>query len=100
MRHAPSAVLVMRIVADTNTALSGLLWLKTCPSERSKRSRSPGSAPSIRRSDKASALARPTGAANLGGAPHLGALPRFWLRGLCRRGRMSTRCTAEREKYS
>ena len=67
MRHAPSAVLVMRIVADTNTALSGLLWLKTCPSESSKRSRSPGSAPSIRRSDKASALARPSGAANLGG---------------------------------
>jgi uncharacterized protein len=26
MRHAPSAVPVMRIVADTNTALSGLLW--------------------------------------------------------------------------
>ena len=48
-------------------ALSGLLWLKTCPSERSKRSRTPGSAPAIRRSDKASALARPTGAANLGG---------------------------------
>jgi uncharacterized protein len=26
MRHAPSVVPVMRIVADTNTALSGLLW--------------------------------------------------------------------------
>jgi putative PIN family toxin of toxin-antitoxin system len=26
MRHAPSGVPVMRIVADTNTVLSGLLW--------------------------------------------------------------------------